>query len=145
MVTTGMLISGKMSVGVRISTSGVTRIMASASTTKVYGLRSANRTIHITYFSFSSSERVIRALFTMGRVASLALRYEIPWGHVLGTTRATFKGAFGWPQSPRFQTARLPLVNAQDRTGAPCKPTLTPGQQQIHESRAAISHSMPPF
>jgi hypothetical protein len=35
--------------------------MASASTTNVYGLRSANRTIHITYVSFPSFGRVIRA------------------------------------------------------------------------------------
>src|ERR1700731_76971 len=44
---TGMLISGKMSTGVRSSTTGNSRMMASAITTKVYGLRSANRTIHI--------------------------------------------------------------------------------------------------
>src|SRR5207248_10559171 len=47
MLTTGMLISGKMSVGVRRSTTGVSKIIARPRTTNVYGLRNANRTIHI--------------------------------------------------------------------------------------------------
>jgi hypothetical protein len=42
-----MSIFGKMSVGVRINTTGVNRMMTSAITIKVYGLASANRTIHI--------------------------------------------------------------------------------------------------
>ena len=46
---TGMLISGKMSVGVRINATGVSKMMTSAITTNVYGLRSANRTIHIKF------------------------------------------------------------------------------------------------
>ncbi len=39
--------SGKMSVGVRSSTTGVSSTITSAITIKVYGLESANRTIHI--------------------------------------------------------------------------------------------------
>src|SRR6202007_1048359 len=42
-----MLISGKMSVGVRISTTGVSKITTSAITMNVYGLDSARRTIHM--------------------------------------------------------------------------------------------------
>src|SRR5712664_2329641 len=42
-----MLISGKMSVGVRSSTTGVSKITTSAITMNVYGLASAKRTIHI--------------------------------------------------------------------------------------------------
>src|SRR5215469_7160754 len=42
-----MLMSGNMSVGVRVRTTGVTRITTSAITTNVYGLDKANRTIHI--------------------------------------------------------------------------------------------------
>src|SRR5215469_7374530 len=42
-----MLMSGNMSVGVRMRTTGVTRITTSAITTNVYGLDKANRTIHI--------------------------------------------------------------------------------------------------
>src|SRR5215470_12613044 len=47
---TGMLISGNMSVGVRSSTTGKSRMMTRAITMNVYGLRSANRTIHIGLF-----------------------------------------------------------------------------------------------
>src|SRR5215472_6951217 len=42
-----MLMSGNMSVGVRMRTTGVKRITTSAITTNVYGLDKANRTIHI--------------------------------------------------------------------------------------------------
>src|SRR5882757_2196520 len=49
MLTTGMLISGKISVGVRRTTTGVRIRISSAITTNVYGLRSANATIHIDY------------------------------------------------------------------------------------------------
>src|SRR3954447_10025244 len=48
MLTTGMLMLGKMSVGVRMSTKGVSKSNTSEQTTKVYGRRSAKRTIHIT-------------------------------------------------------------------------------------------------
>src|SRR6516164_3432249 len=47
-----MLISGKMSVGVRSRTTGVSRTMTSAITIKVYGRCSAKRTIHILVFEF---------------------------------------------------------------------------------------------
>src|ERR1700730_2727164 len=47
MLTTGMSISGKISVGVRSSTTGVSKRIASASTINVYGRESANRTIHM--------------------------------------------------------------------------------------------------
>src|SRR5260370_27273865 len=57
---TGMLISGKMSTGVRINTTGNNKMMASAITTKVYGLRSASRTIHIkSYFATLLGGRAI--------------------------------------------------------------------------------------
>src|SRR5213595_422578 len=46
-VTTGMLMFGKMSVGVRVIARGPTNRIATASTTNVYGLLSAIRTIHI--------------------------------------------------------------------------------------------------
>ena len=49
---TGILISGKMSVGVRSKTTGVRRMITSAITIKVYGLCSAKRTIHILFFEF---------------------------------------------------------------------------------------------
>src|SRR3954469_20063572 len=49
MLTTGMLMLGKISVGVRRSTKGVSKSNTSAQTTKVYGRRSAKRTIHITF------------------------------------------------------------------------------------------------
>src|SRR5215470_16385138 len=45
---TGILMFGKMSVGVRKSTIGVRRMMTSAITINVYGLWRAKRTIHIT-------------------------------------------------------------------------------------------------
>jgi hypothetical protein len=44
---TGMFISGKMSVGVRRTTTGVKIKISKAITMKVYGLRSAKATIHI--------------------------------------------------------------------------------------------------
>jgi hypothetical protein len=44
---TGILISGKMSTGVRRSTNGITKMMTSAITTKVYGRLRARETIHI--------------------------------------------------------------------------------------------------
>ena len=49
MLTTGMLISGKMSVGVRSTTTGVRIRIRSAITMNVYGLRNASATIHIDY------------------------------------------------------------------------------------------------
>src|SRR6267142_411185 len=49
---TGILISGKMSVGVRSRTTGVNRMMTSAITINVYGRCSAKRTIHIQVFEF---------------------------------------------------------------------------------------------
>src|SRR6266446_279876 len=45
--TTGMLISGYMSVGIRKIVITPISTMSIASTTKVYGLRRARRTIHI--------------------------------------------------------------------------------------------------
>src|SRR5271155_2025749 len=47
MLTTGILIFGKMSVGVRRMTMGPRIKSSRATTTKVYGRRSASRTIHI--------------------------------------------------------------------------------------------------
>src|SRR5229473_557104 len=44
---TAMLISGKISTGVRKMVMGVRMMMSSAITTNVYGRRSANATIHI--------------------------------------------------------------------------------------------------
>ncbi len=59
MLTTGMLISGKMSVGVRRTTTGVRSTINSAMTTNVYGLRNANATIHIdNSLQFSSCSSV---------------------------------------------------------------------------------------
>src|SRR6266853_4579556 len=49
MLMTGILMSGKISVGVRRTTTGVRIRISSAITTKVYGLRSANAAIHIEY------------------------------------------------------------------------------------------------
>src|SRR5438034_5453702 len=46
---TGMSISGKMSVGVRTTTTGVRSRISRAITTKVYGRRSAKATIHISF------------------------------------------------------------------------------------------------
>jgi len=47
-LTTGMLMAGKISVGVRNSTNGVRSSSSNEATTKVYGRRRASRTIHIT-------------------------------------------------------------------------------------------------
>ena len=47
MLTTGMLMLGKMSVGVRKMTTGLTSKIISATTTNVYGRFRASRTIHI--------------------------------------------------------------------------------------------------
>src|SRR5450432_4592891 len=44
---TGMLMLGKISVGVRSSTTGVSSMITMAITINVYGLESAKRTIHI--------------------------------------------------------------------------------------------------
>src|SRR5882724_8758163 len=52
---TGILISGKISVGVRSKTTGVSRMITSAITINVYGLCSAKRTIHILFFEFLQS------------------------------------------------------------------------------------------
>src|ERR1700751_3962923 len=49
METTGMLMLGKMSVGVLRTASGPRIINRSARTAKVYGRRSARRTIHISF------------------------------------------------------------------------------------------------
>src|SRR6266566_4756303 len=48
-LTTGILIDGKMSVGVRNNTNGVSKSSNSDATTKVYGRRRAKRTIHISF------------------------------------------------------------------------------------------------
>src|ERR1700732_2007735 len=47
MLTTGTLMDGKMSTGVRTIITGAARNSSSARTTKVYGRESAMRTIHI--------------------------------------------------------------------------------------------------
>jgi hypothetical protein len=47
MLTTGTLMAGKISTGVRNSMTGAIRNSSSARTTKVYGRESATRTIHI--------------------------------------------------------------------------------------------------
>src|SRR5258707_2101235 len=47
MLTTGTLMAGKMSTGVRVIMTGAARNNSSARTTKVYGRESAMRTIHI--------------------------------------------------------------------------------------------------
>src|SRR6266852_4219449 len=47
MLTTGTLMAGKISTGVRIIMTGAIRNSSSARTTKVYGRESAMRTIHI--------------------------------------------------------------------------------------------------
>src|SRR6266702_3107729 len=47
MLTTGTLMAGKMSTGVRRIMTGAIRNSSSARTTKVYGRESATRTIHI--------------------------------------------------------------------------------------------------
>src|SRR5258708_429091 len=49
MLMTGISMSGKMSVGVRRTTTGVRIRISSAITMNVYGLRSAKATIHIDY------------------------------------------------------------------------------------------------
>ena len=46
-LTTGMLISGKMSIGMETTETAPRTAISSARTTKVYGRRSASRTIHI--------------------------------------------------------------------------------------------------
>src|SRR5436190_146853 len=48
-LTTGILIDGKMSVGVRIRTNGVSNSNSRDATTKVYGRRRAKLTIHISF------------------------------------------------------------------------------------------------
>src|SRR5215831_3538070 len=48
-LTTGILIAGKMSVGVLVTTKGVIKSTSKAATTNVYGRRRARRTIHITF------------------------------------------------------------------------------------------------
>src|ERR1035441_9437976 len=48
MLTTGMLMDGNMSVGVRLSTNGVRNNSTSDANTKLWALRRSNRTIHIT-------------------------------------------------------------------------------------------------
>src|ERR1700687_2915909 len=67
-VMTGMSILGKMSVGVRWTTMGASSNNSSASTTKVYGRRSARRTIHMLF-----------ALLVDGREAGASLS-ETPGG-----------------------------------------------------------------
>src|SRR5579863_2354002 len=52
MLITGMLMLGKMSVGVRNSTNGVSSTITSANTINVYGRFRAKRTIHILVFEF---------------------------------------------------------------------------------------------
>src|SRR5580698_724888 len=47
MLTTGILMDGKISVGVRRSTNGVRSRISSEATTKVKGRRRASKTIHI--------------------------------------------------------------------------------------------------
>jgi|SRR5260370_19460887 hypothetical protein len=53
MLTTGMLMFGKISVGVRTIASIPIMRISMAITTKVYGRRNASRTIHIEFRSFS--------------------------------------------------------------------------------------------
>src|SRR5882762_196591 len=76
-----MLMSGKMSTGVRINTTGVSRIIASAITTNVYGLRSANRTIHIEcQFSLLHRRRLVT---TNGLLVHRRFNLD-SWEHLFG-------------------------------------------------------------
>src|SRR5438874_1296923 len=66
MLTTGMLMAGKMSVGVRSRTNGVSKRRSKDATTNVYGRRRAKRTIHILFSCLHSSHdggRNFRGLF----------------------------------------------------------------------------------
>src|SRR5260370_4253862 len=66
MLTTGMLILGNMSVGVRMIASGPRMSRSMASTTNVYGLRRASRTIHMIH-SIASAHSQARRKVTVGR------------------------------------------------------------------------------
>lgn len=50
MLTTGMSMFGKISVGMRMTASGPRMKSSTASTMKVYGRRSASLTIHMVFF-----------------------------------------------------------------------------------------------
>src|SRR5258708_33496662 len=78
---TGILISGKMAVGVRSKTKGVRRMITSAITIKVYGLCSAKRTIHILFFEFLQSGDfvVTRTLRPATKTTALSIRPREPW------------------------------------------------------------------
>src|SRR5882762_428008 len=54
-LTTGMLMDGKISVGVRSRINGVNNNSSRAATTNVYGRRKARRTIHISVSSIQFS------------------------------------------------------------------------------------------
>src|SRR5262249_816199 len=59
---TGMLIAGKMSVGVRVITTGLAIRISSARTTKVYGRSRATRTIHIGARAYVATAAVAEAM-----------------------------------------------------------------------------------
>src|SRR5579864_2034745 len=61
MLTTGILISGKTSVGVRKMTIGPRIRISRASTVKVYGRRRANLTIHMMLSSYELTAKPRRA------------------------------------------------------------------------------------
>src|ERR1043166_1503787 len=84
MLITGILMAGKMSVGVRNNTSGVSSNNASAATTNVYGLRKASPTIHITFQREDSREPPDYPDFAEDRPIHVCpaidiLRISIPW------------------------------------------------------------------
>src|ERR1700730_6011211 len=79
MLTTGMSMFGKISVGVRtIASIPIIRISI-AITTKVYGRRNASRTIHMEYRSFSSQLPTDRQLVVRDLVIfqSAALQHRV--------------------------------------------------------------------
>ncbi len=110
---TGILISGKMSVGVRISTTGVSKITASAITMNVYGLDSARRTIHILFGSYKASSGAgppIKLCNMLRRIYSLFFRFTaaVLW---VRRRRATVLGPLAGP----LKSNRLKRLETRSR------------------------------
>src|SRR5215475_11502593 len=85
MLTTGMLMLGKMSVGVRLIASNPITRMRIASTTNVYGRRRANLTIHIFVLlrCYETFGCVLASSIPAHRVSNLQLSAQLMLlGHV---------------------------------------------------------------
>src|SRR5258708_7677223 len=82
MLTTGTLIDGNMSTGVRMIMIGAARNSSSASTTNVYGRESAMRTIHIVGLEGDIADESAQTI--------VGTRYQVQQRHIIRVERLNY-------------------------------------------------------